>query len=128
MANCPSEKICPLARRSFEALALFHDDVDAVISLAGHMTLREQLNNLQTIGGEICRQLKDGAKTGIVVPSGSNVLGKAAGRGKPSNRTTVQVVTYCVLPLRTHAAPVFDITAVLIQHRVPLIALGRTAL
>lgn len=37
--------------------------VNAVISLAGQTTLREQLNYLQAVGGKTCRQLKDGAET-----------------------------------------------------------------
>ena len=38
-----------------------------------------------------------------------------------------RVVSCCVLPPRIYAIPVFDVAAVLVQHRVPLIALGRAA-
>ena len=119
-----------VGRRSGKGRAVLDNDLNIICAAAQLAAVQIKRDRFQSVRAQCVsvQDFKDGAKTGIVVPSGSKIIGKVAGRDKPSNRTAVQVVTYCVLPLRIHAAPVFDITAVLIQHRVPLIALGRPAL
>ena len=56
-----------LGRGCSKALAVFHDNVDPVLLLAGHKFTRPQLYYLQTVGGKICRQFKNGAEADTII-------------------------------------------------------------
>ena len=56
----------------------------------------------------------------------SIVVVPGAGRIVPANRTAQRGIS--ILSPRIHFIPVLDISAVLVQHRVPFVALGHAAL
>ena len=87
-------------------------------------------NDLQSVRTQCVRvqDFKDGAETDVRSGERSTVEAPGAGRIVPANRRVRRVAKISILPPRIHLIPVLDISAVLVQHRVPLIALGRTAL
>ena len=71
---------------------------------------------------------KDGAETVVRVGSRSIAVEPVAGRIVPANRTAQRVERNSILSPRKHFIPVLDISAVLIQHRVPFVALGHAGI
>ena len=73
------------------------------------------------------QDFKDGAETEVRDGERSIVVVPAAGRKVPANRTRRRAARRNILSPRKHSIPVLDISAVLVQHRVPFVALGRAA-
>ena len=75
------------------------------------------------------QDFKDGAETEVHAPKAGRGVGSRSGpsctHGTPGS-TRIGVEVSC--PPRRHLSPVFDISAVLVQYRVPFVALGRAAL
>ena len=74
------------------------------------------------------QDFKDGAETDVRAGDRSIVAAPAAGRIVPANRTERLGGRRSILSPRIHFIPVLDISAVLVQHRVPFVALGHAAL
>ena len=118
-----------VGRRSGKGRAVLDNDLNSICAAAQLAAIQIKRNCFQSVRTQCVsvQDFKDGAKTGKHAPSVNTVVVPAAGREKPPTRTKRRVATWCVLPPRIQAVPVFDVVAVLVQHRVPLIALGRTA-
>ena len=84
-------------------------------------------NDLQPVRAQCVRvrDFKDGAETNDRVGVRSSVVVPEAGRNVPAKRTVRRGTS--ILPPRKYSIPVLDISAVLVQHRVPFVALGRAA-
>ena len=87
-------------------------------------------NDLQSVRAQCVRfrDFKDGAETEGNVPTRGREVTPEAGRMVPTDRTEQRAVRRNILSPRKHSIPVLDISAVLIQHRVPFVALGHAAL
>ena len=87
-------------------------------------------NGFQPVRAQCVRvqDFKDGAETDVRAGVRSMVAVPVAGRIVPANRTVRRVVRNSILSPRIHFIPVLDISAVLVQHRVPFVALGHAAL
>ena len=118
-----------LGRGCSKALAVFHNDLNILGAAAERSAAKVKGNDLQSVRTQCVRvqDFKDGTETDARAEERSKVVAPEAGRMVPANRTARRVVSCCVLPPRIYAIPVFDVAAVLVQHRVPLIALGRAA-
>ena len=118
-----------LGRGCSKALAVFHNDLNILGAAAERSAAKVKGNDLQPVRAQCVRvqDFKDGAETDVRAGVRSSEVEPEAGRTVPANRTVRRVVSCCVLPPRIYAIPVFDVAAVLVQHRVPLIALGRAA-
>ena len=118
-----------LGRGCSKALAVFHNDLNILGAAAERSAAKVKGNDLQSVRTQCVRvqDFKHGAENDIRVGARSIVDAPEAGRNEPANRTERRVVSCCVLPPRIYAIPVFDVAAVLVQHRVPFIALGRAA-
>ena len=114
---------------SGKCTAGFHDDLNILGAAAERSAAKVKGNDLQPVRAQCVRvqDFKDGAETDVRAGVRSSEVEPEAGRTVPANRTVRRVVSCCVLPPRIYAIPVFDVAAVLVQHRVPLIALGRAA-
>ena len=118
-----------LGRGCSKALAVFHNDLNILGAAAERSVAKVKGNDLQSVRAQCVRvqDFKHGAETDVRAGVRSSEVEPEAGRTVPANRTVRRVVSCCVLPPRIYAIPVFDVAAVLVQHRVPLIALGRAA-
>ena len=118
-----------LGRGCSKALAVFHNDLNILGAAAERSAAKVKGNDLQSVRAQCVRvqDFKHGAETDEREEVRSIVVVPASARIVPANRTERRVVSCCVLPPRIYAIPVFDVAAVLVQHRVPLIALGRAA-
>ena len=119
----------PFSSGGGEALAIFHDDLNILGAITQLSAAKVKGNGFQPVRAQCVgvQDFKDGAETDARAGERSIVAVPVAGRIVPANRTERRVVSCCVLPPRIYAIPVFDVAAVLVQHRVPLIALGRAA-
>ena len=119
-----------LGRGCSKALAVFHNDLNILGAAAERSAAKVKGNDLQSVRTQCVRvqDFKDGAETDVRSGERSTVEAPGAGRIVPANRRVRRVAKISILPPRIHLIPVLDISAVLVQHRVPLIALGRTAL
>ena len=86
-------------------------------------------NGLQSVRAQFVRvqDFKDGAETDVRVGGRSIVVAPVAGRTVPANRTARRAARRNILSPRKHSITVLDISAVLVQHRVPFVALGNAA-
>ena len=118
-----------LGRGCSKALAVFHNDLNILGAAAERSVAKVKGNDLQSVRTQCVRvqDFKHGAETDGRVGARSSDVEPEADRSVPANRTVRRVFSGCVLPPRIYAIPVFDVAAVLVQHRVPLIALGRAA-
>ena len=118
-----------VGRRRGKLAAVFHDDLNILGAITQRAAAKVKGNDLQSVRAQCVRvqDFKHGAETDVRAGVRSSEVEPEAGRTVPANRTVRRVVSCCVLPPRIYAIPVFDVAAVLVQHRVPLIALGRAA-
>ena len=86
-------------------------------------------NDLQSVRTQCfsVQDFKDGAETEARVGARSRVAVPVAGRRVPAARPVRRVDRRNILSPQIHFIPVLDISAVLVQHRVPLVALGHAA-
>ena len=113
-------------RRRSKALAVFHNDLDSLRAAAQFAAAKVKGNGFQPVRTHRTRvqDFKDGAETDVRVGARSIDVVPVAGRIVPANRTERRVERNSILSPRIHFIPVLDISAVLIQHRVPFVALG----
>ena len=120
-----------LGRGCSKALAVFHNDLNILGAAAERSAAKVKGNDLQSVRTQCVRvqDFKHGAETDARVGVRSIAVDPEAGRSAPANRTARRVARNSILSpqIQIHIIPVLDISAVLIQHRVPFVALGRTA-
>ena len=107
----------------------FHDDLNSIGATAERSAAKVKGNDLQSVRTQCVRlqDFKDGAETEARGGVRSTVVVPVAGRIVPAARTARREARRNILSPRIHFIPVLDISAVLIQHRVPFVALGRAA-
>ena len=111
--------------------AVFHDDVNILGAAAQRAAAKVKGNGLQSVRAQCVsvQDFKDGAETEGDVPTrGREVTAQKRAERVPANRTERRAVRRNILSPRKHSIPVLDISAVLVQHRVPFVALGHAAL
>ena len=119
-----------VGRRRGKFAALFHNDLNILEAITQLAAAKVKGNGLQSVRDQCAgvQDFKDGAETdrraGALGPAG----GPVAGRNVPAKRTGRPRRARNILPPRMHPAPVFDISAVLVQYPVPFVALRRAAL
>ena len=116
-------------RRRGKALAAFHNDLNILGAAAERSAAKVKGNDLQSVRTQCVsvQDFKDGAETDARVGVRSIDADPVAGRIAPANRTVRRAARKSILSPRIHSIPVLDISAVLIQHRVPFVALGHAA-
>ena len=109
--------------------AVFHDDVNSIGAAAQLAAAKGKGNGLQSVRAQCVRvqDFKDGTETEGRVGARSRVAVPVAGRKVPATRPGRRVARNSILSPQIHFIPVLDISAVLIQHRVPFVAFGRAA-
>ena len=119
-----------VGRRGGKCAAVFHDDVNSIGAAAQLAAAKVKGNGLQSARVQCVRvrDFKDGAETDVRDGVRSIAADPEAGRIAPANRTARRVDRNSILSPRIHFIPVLDISAVLVQHRVPFVALGHDAL
>ena len=120
----------PFSSGCSEALAIFHDDLNILGAITQRAAAKVKGNDLQSVRTQCVRvqDFKHGAEAEGRVRS--IVAGPETGRTfPPANRTARRVARNSILSpqIQIHIIPVLDISAVLIQHRVPFVALGHAA-
>ena len=117
-----------VGRRGGKCAAVFHDDLNSTGAAAERSAAKVKGNGLHPVRTQCVRvqDFKDGAETDDRVGDRSIVDVPVAGRIAPANRTVRRGIS--ILSPRIHFNPVLDISAVLVQHRVPFVALGHAAL
>ena len=107
----------------------FHDDLNSIGATAERSAAKVKGNDLQSVRTQCVRlqDFKDGAETEADAPIRGRVAIPAAGRKVPTVRPERRVVRKSILSPRNSSIPVLDISAVLVQHRVPFVALGHAA-
>ena len=117
-----------VGRRRGKLAAGFHDDLNILGAITQLAAAKVKGNDLQSVRAQCVRvqDFKDGAETEERVGVRSIVVVPGAGRIVPANRTAQRGIS--ILSPRIHFIPVLDISAVLVQHRVPFVALGHAAL
>ena len=117
-----------LGRGCSKALAVFHNDLNILGAAAERSAAKVKGNDLQSVRTQCVRvqDFKHGAETDARVGVRSIAVDPEAGRSAPANRTARRVARNSILSpqIQIHIIPVLDISAVLIQHRVPFVALG----
>ena len=111
--------------RRGKALAIFHDDLNILGAITQLAAAKGKGNDLQPVSAQCIRvrDFKDGAETDDRVPERSIVVIAVAGRMVPTVRADWErIIGFGVLPPRRHLAPVFDISAVLVQYLIPFVA------
>ena len=120
-----------LGRGCSKALAVFHNDLNILGAAAERSAAKVKGNDLQSVRTQCVRvqDFKHGAETDARVGVRSIAVDPEAGRSAPANRTARRVARNSILSpqIQIHIIPVLDISAVLIQHRVPFVALGHAA-
>ena len=120
-----------LGRGCSKALAAFHNDLNILGAAAERSAAKVKGNDLQPVRTQCVRvqDFKDRAETDARVGVRSIAVDPEAGRSAPANRTARRVARNSILSpqIQIHIIPVLDISAVLIQHRVPFVALGHAA-
>ena len=118
-------------RRRGKALAAFHNDLNILGAAAERSAAKVKGNDLQSVRTQCVRvqDFKHGAETDARVGVRSIAVDPEAGRSAPANRTARRVARNSILSpqIQIHIIPVLDISAVLIQHSVPFVALGHAA-
>ena len=116
--------------RRGKALTVFYDDLNILGAAAQFAAAKVKGNDLQPARAQCVRvqDFKDGAETDVRIGVRSSGGAPVAGRSVPANRTERRVDRNSILSPRIHFIPVLDISAVLIQHRVPFVALGHAAI
>ena len=114
---------------SGKCAAVFHNDLNILGAAAQFAAAKVKGNDLQPARAQCVRvqDFKDGAETDVRIGVRSSGGAPVAGRSVPANRTERRVDRNSILSPRIHFIPVLDISAVLIQHRVPFVALGHAA-
>ena len=109
--------------------AVFHDDVNSIGAAAQLAAAKVEGNGFQPVSAQRAgvRDFKDGAEAEARVGARSRVAVPVAGRRVPAARPGRRVARNSILSPQIHFIPVLDISAVLIQHRVPFVAFGRAA-
>ena len=109
--------------------AIFHDDLNILGAITQRAAAKVKGNDLQSVRTQCVRvqDFKDRAETDARVGVRSIAVDPEAGRSAPANRTARRVARNSILSPQIHIIPVLDISAVLIQHRVPFVALGHAA-
>ena len=107
----------------------FHDDLNSIGAAAQLAAAKVEGNGFQPVSAQHAgvQDFKDRAETEGRVGERSRVAVPVAGRRVPAARTHRREARRNILSPRIHFIPVLDISAVLIQHRVPFVALGRAA-
>ena len=118
-----------LGRGCSEALAFFHDDLNSIGATTQLAAVQVKGNDLQSVRAQCVRvqDFKHGAETDVREGVRSKFVVPEAGRQVPANRTVRRAARRNILSPRRHSIPVLDISAVLVQHRVPFVALGHAA-
>ena len=120
-----------VGRRGGKCAAVFHDDVNSIGAAAQLAAVQVKGNDLHPVRTQCVRvqDFKHGAETDARVGVRSIAVDPEAGRSAPANRTARRVARNSILSpqIQIHIIPVLDISAVLIQHRVPFVALGHAA-
>ena len=116
--------------RCGKAPAVFHNDLDILRAAAQFAAAQVKGNGFQPVSAQGFRvqDFKDGAETESRVGGISMGSAPGAGRTVPAKCSVLLRITRSILPPRIYYAPVFDISAVLVQYPVPFVALGRAAL
>ena len=119
-----------VGRRGGKCAAVFHDDVNSIGAAAQLAAAKVKGNDLQSVRTQCARvqDFKDGAETEVDVPKRGRGVIPEAGRVVPTVRPERLGGRRSILSPRIHFIPVLDISAVLVQHRVPFVALGHAAL
>ena len=116
---------------SGKCTAVFHDDLNILGAITQRAAAKIKGNDLQPVRTQCVRvqDFKDRAETDARVGVRSIAVDPEAGRSAPANRTARRVARNSILSpqIQIHIIPVLDISAVLIQHRVPFVALGYAA-
>ena len=118
-----------VGRGSGKGRAVLDNDLNIICAAAQLAAVQIKRDCFQSVRAQCVsvQDFKDRAETDVRDLDRSTVA-PGAGRIVPTDRAIRLATIWCVLPPRKHVVPVFDVAAVLVQHRVPLIALGRTAL
>ena len=108
----------------------FHDDLNILGAITQLAAAKVKGNDLQSVRTQCARvqDFKDGAETEVDVPKRGRGVIPEAGRVVPTVRPERLGGRRSILSPRIHFIPVLDISAVLVQHRVPFVALGHAAL
>ena len=119
-----------VGRRRGKLAAGFHDDLNILGAITQRAAAKVKGNDLQSARTQCVRvqDFKDRAETEVRVGVRSIVVVPVAGQTVPANRTVRRAARRNILSPRIHSIPVLDISAVLVQHRVPFVALGHAAL
>ena len=119
-----------VGRRGGKCSAVFHDDVNSIGAAAQLAAAKVEGNGFQSVRTQCARvqDFKDGAETEVDVPKRGRGVIPEAGRVVPTVRPERLGGRRSILSPRIHFIPVLDISAVLVQHRVPFVALGHAAL
>ena len=103
----------------------FHDDVNSIGAAAERSAAKVKGNDLHPVRVQCVRvqDFKDGAETDVRGGVRSMVVAPVAGRMVPTVRADWErIIGFGVLPPRRSLAPVFDISAVLVQYLIPFVA------
>ena len=119
-----------VGRRRGKLAAGFHDDLNILGAITQRAAAKVKGNDLQSARTQCVRvqDFKDRAETDVregVVRS--KFVAPEAGRKVPANRTVRRAARRNILSPRKHSIPVLDISAVLVQHRVPFVTFGHAA-
>ena len=119
-----------VGRRRGKLAAGFHDDLNILGAITQLAAAKVKGNDLQSVRTQCARvqDFKDGAETEVDVPKRGRGVIPEAGRVVPTVRPERLGGRRSILSPRIHFIPVLDISAVLVQHRVPFVALGHAAL
>ena len=118
-----------VGRRGGKRAAVFHNDLNILGAAAQLAAAKVKGNDLQSVRTQCARvqDFKDGAETEVDVPKRGRGVIPEAGRVVPTVRPERLGGRRSILSPRIHFIPVLDISAVLVQHRVPFVALGHAA-
>ena len=110
--------------------AFFHNNLNSLGAAAQLAAVQVKGNDLQSAKAQCVsvQDFKDGAETEVDVPKRGRGVIPEAGRVVPTVRPERLGGRRSILSPRIHFIPVLDISAVLVQHRVPFVALGHAAL
>ena len=114
-----------VGRRGGKCAAVFHDDVNSIGAAAQLAAVQVKGNDLHPVRVQCVRvqDFKDGADTDVRGGDRSMVVVPVAGRMVPTVRADWErIIGFGVLPPRRSLAPVFDISAVLVQYLIPFVA------
>ena len=118
-----------VGRRRGKLAAVFHNDLNILGAAAQLAAAKVKGNGLQSARTQCVRvhDFKDGAETDVREGVRSKFVAPEAGRKVPANRSVRRAARRNILSPRKHSIPVLDISAVLVQHRVPFVTFGHAA-